>query len=116
MTCRLFRWAARRVERDVTAALNTPPRWARAEVMDFEPSDQFEMPPSMGIDYVPGFDETEDFCGCCGKAAESLHWCNACIEHIGPRETRSGRAIDLWERTYFAQYGIPCPYQVSGRP
>jgi hypothetical protein len=28
-----------------------------AEVMDFEPSEQFEMPEAMGIDYIPGHDD-----------------------------------------------------------
>lgn len=58
MTCPLFRWAARLVDRAVTTALDTPP-WARAEVIDFEPSDQFEMPDAMGIDYVPVDDDDE---------------------------------------------------------
>ena len=37
-----------------------PPPWAGAEVIDFEPSDEFEMPEAVGIDYIPGVDDNND--------------------------------------------------------
>lgn len=49
----------------------------------------------------------ESFCGCCGRPFfTDGWWCTNCQLHIrgdGP----------LWTRTYFAQHGISCPFQVQ---
>lgn len=51
------------------------------------------------------------YCGCCGdelgpgRIADA--WCDGCAEHVTPTITAPG-----WSRTFFAQYGRPCPYQV----
>ena len=53
------------------------------------------------------------YCGCCG---EQLHWadfyklwCRRCRGHVYPVV---GVYVPTHERTYFAQHGRPCPYQV----
>lgn len=52
------------------------------------------------------------FCGCCGNqiihdpsADSEPQWCLRCLNHI----TADGLPHD---RTYFAQHGADCPYQV----
>jgi hypothetical protein len=53
-------------------------------------------------DYI----EEPSYCGCCGRAFfTDGWWCSGCQDHVageGP----------LWERTYFAQHGVSCPFQV----
>lgn len=46
------------------------------------------------------------FCGCCGRpTAYSEFWCRDCDGHLrrGP--------WPLWDQTYFAQYGVACPFE-----
>lgn len=47
------------------------------------------------------------YCGCCGReASPHLLWCDDCHVHAGI----SG---PLWERTFEARTGRPCPHQVA---
>lgn len=48
-----------------------------------------------------------NFCGCCGRKARlNPLWCVRCLLHVGPRH------LHVWDRTYFAQHGEDCPYQI----
>jgi hypothetical protein len=49
------------------------------------------------------------YCGCCGEQVERLDapWCDPCAGHVLP----TGQ---WWDRTYAAQHGRPCPFQVGG--
>lgn len=55
-----------------------------------------------------------DYCGCCGReiTADDLPgmplWCDDCRPHLAA-------SPHLWDRTWFAQHGTECPFQV-GRP
>lgn len=55
-----------------------------------------------------------DYCGCCGRMQMSggdSPWCDDCREHVGP--SFDGTVyIHLWERTYYAIHGEPCPHQI----
>jgi hypothetical protein len=44
------------------------------------------------------------YCGCCGtrEIGEAALWCAPCGRHVA----KDGA---LWDRTYFAQFGQPCP-------
>lgn len=45
-------------------------------------------------------------CGCCGQdCPDGELWCYACRAHVGD-------AAEVCDRTYFAQHGVDCPYQV----
>ena len=48
------------------------------------------------------------YCGCCGNEvdADDHIWCAMCRNHVGDRGP-------LWDRTWFAEHGTPCPYQVA---
>lgn len=56
--------------------------------------------------------DDEYFCGCCGNEIPQWHhnrlWCSPCSLHISPSQYKP-----LWERTYEAVTGEPCPYQVG---
>ena len=43
-----------------------------------------------------------DCCGCCARDCWGL-WCDDCVLHVLTRGP-------LWDRTYFAQFGLPCPF------
>lgn len=47
-----------------------------------------------------------NFCGCC-EGASKTPWCKKCREHV---LRGMGHPSDA---TYYAQFGKPCPYQVS---
>jgi hypothetical protein len=54
--------------------------------------------------------QSNGYCGCCGRAMMdgNIWWCEDCKLHILP--------VDMGpfeERTYFAQHGLPCPFQVD---
>jgi hypothetical protein len=52
------------------------------------------------------------YCGCCGRQARARRsdpeplWCKPCSQHVAA----TGH---LWDRTFEAINGEPCPYQVS---
>lgn len=49
--------------------------------------------------------ELDDFCGCCGRECYAgEEWCRACAEHVLPC------GLPPWDRTWFAQYGVECPF------
>lgn len=56
--------------------------------------------------------DDETFCGCCGDVilvepcAAIPWWCDRCFPHTGV-------VGHLWERTYEALNGEPCPFQVG---
>ena len=52
---------------------------------------------------------SEPYCGCCGRELDgnSDLWCKRCAEHVHP-----DRGVRLWDRTYFAQHGKYCPFQI----
>lgn len=47
-----------------------------------------------------------DYCGCCGRECTG-EWCLDCIGHLLPRDGN----IYPHERTYFAQFKKPCPFE-----
>lgn len=48
-----------------------------------------------------------DCCGCCGREiGETQIWCADCDRHIAKHG-------ELWDRTYWAQYGKACPFQTK---
>mgnify|MGYP006372297657 CR=1 FL=1 len=51
------------------------------------------------------------FCGCCGQQTyrEAL-WCAQCNKRGHLLPPRPG--LDLWDRTWFAQFGQHCPHDV----
>jgi hypothetical protein len=52
-------------------------------------------------------------CGCCGGRLASPEcdlWCERCIPHTD----RTG-TLDLWDRSYYAQHGKPCPFSADDR-
>ena len=57
-------------------------------------------------------DAEEDFCGCCGDAIPDhgmdivQAWCGPCWHHVGI-------VGPMWERTFEAMNGEPCPFQVK---
>ncbi len=54
--------------------------------------------------------EACDFCGCCGNpCGRDRLTCFKCAKHMAP-VTRSSHVED---RTWFGQYGTPCPFQVG---
>lgn len=46
-----------------------------------------------------------NYCGCCGRECESQEWCLDCAKHLHHNEH-----LPPWERTYFAQHKIECPF------
>lgn len=46
------------------------------------------------------------YCGCCGREISGGSWCADCLGHLLPRAGRYE-----YERTYFAQYNQPCPFE-----
>lgn len=43
-------------------------------------------------------------CGCCGREiGEIAEWCKDCEKHVT-------KAVDPWDRTYFAQFNKGCPF------
>lgn len=51
-----------------------------------------------------------EYCGCCGRDLPfGGVFCEDCEKHLAP--ARHG--MPDWERTYFAQHGADCPYQVA---
>lgn len=46
------------------------------------------------------------YCGCCGTATINGNWCKRCSDHV----LKLGGAP--WDRTWLAQTGRDCPYQV----
>ena len=62
---------------------------------------------------LPWRDTLKFYCGCCGngplaptKQGVIEDWCARCMSHVGS----DGQ---LWDRTYEAVHGTPCPYQVA---
>ena len=51
--------------------------------------------------------EHTDHCGCCGVEITGDQWCLRCTEHIGPSH------LAPWDRTYFGQYGVHCPFDLD---
>jgi len=51
-----------------------------------------------------------NYCGCCGRPTSNYIWCDDCKAHIADHHR------DFHERTYFAQHGKDCPYQLPGLP
>ena len=56
----------------------------------------------------------KDYCGCCGReidgrGGQSTIWCRDCEAHLAP----GGHGIKFWDRTFQAQHGKPCPFQVG---
>ena len=52
-----------------------------------------------------------EFCGCCGRemASPTDHdevWCEDCAKHVGTEG-------HIWDQTYEAVHGSPCPFDVS---
>lgn len=45
----------------------------------------------------------QSYCGCCGREIAGGLFCSDCCEHL-----LSSR-LPAEERTYFAQFGAPCP-------
>lgn len=54
----------------------------------------------------------ESFCGCCGCQIQHGEWCLPCSKHL----MHAKGYIPMWERTYFAQFGMDCPYQAVAPP
>ena len=58
--------------------------------------------------------EPRDFCGCCGRPSGnswiSEPWCRDCSGHV----LKLGGA--QWDRTWFAQTGQECPFQIGCDP
>lgn len=53
-----------------------------------------------------------EYCGCCGAPPHrGSDWCAPCRSygHLAPMV--KGR--DLWDRTWFARFGEPCPNEVK---
>ena len=50
-----------------------------------------------------------DYCGCCGNEIPYGEWCLRCTQHLLPK------GIPDWERTWFAQHGTDCPFQLKRR-
>ena len=53
------------------------------------------------------------YCGCCGReigagTRTDPEWCADCKPHL-----RRGPLFAPWQRTYFAQHGKDCPWQVG---
>lgn len=46
------------------------------------------------------------FCGCCGNETDGGDWCRKCRSHVAKTGT-------MYERTFYAQNGRECPYQVG---
>lgn len=51
---------------------------------------------------------TKLFCGCCGREIKHGEWCLKCSKHLLPAST----GLAMWDRTWFAQFGTDCPFQV----
>lgn len=53
----------------------------------------------------------EQYCACCGVVLKGADYagrfCQRCLKHAGPAD------LPTWDRTFFAQHGIDCPYQVK---
>jgi hypothetical protein len=49
------------------------------------------------------------YCGCCGavETGERWLWCYRCERHV--LKDKPG-GPPMWERTFEAQFGKPCPY------
>lgn len=45
-------------------------------------------------------------CGCCGVEISGDYWCERCRDHLGPGH------LPPWDRTYFGQHGVHCPFDV----
>lgn len=59
-------------------------------------------------------------CGCCGNVIDAATyrrrdpiWCHRCPGHLLSPTDEVGNPRKLHERTYEAQFGVPCPYAVS---
>lgn len=48
-----------------------------------------------------------NYCGCCGRPTRNSFWCSRCTAHIAPADR------SLWDRTWFAQHGQPCPFEAK---
>lgn len=59
------------------------------------------------------------YCGCCGNeigqsTRSDPDWCRRCVPHIiAKRRDITGCYSPSWERTWFAQTGQDCPFQVD---
>lgn len=53
---------------------------------------------------------TKNYCGCCGTEISNYDiWCKRCKSHVIP----SSEYYNVWDRTFLAQFGKPCPYQIN---
>lgn len=53
----------------------------------------------------------QSYCGCCGNETRGGPWCVRCLPHIAPAQADiTGCTTPPWERTYFSQTGLTCPY------
>lgn len=54
----------------------------------------------------------ENFCACCGNVYKTghPHFCLNCQEHVIKDEVK----IPVWEKTFYGQTRILCPYSVDG--
>jgi hypothetical protein len=51
----------------------------------------------------------QDYCGCCGDETRGAFFCVKCtkiVKHLGPS------SLHLWDRTYEAVHGEPCPFSL----
>jgi hypothetical protein len=55
--------------------------------------------------------EHTDHCGCCGEPITDREWCGRCEPHLLP-----AGGCAPWDRTYFAQHGVHCPFDTSSQP
>lgn len=54
----------------------------------------------------------QDYCGCCGNESRG-DFCAKCtktVKHLGPS------SLQLWDRTYEAIHGEPCPFSSLSAP
>lgn len=50
---------------------------------------------------------TKSYCGCCGRESGPGEWCRDCRQHLG------SSLLPAFERTYFAQHGQSCPFDIA---
>ena len=51
------------------------------------------------------------FCGCCGRVCRNeAEWCFKCRGHV---VQDADLRLPPWERTFGAQHGTDCPYEVD---
>ena len=73
------------------------------------------MPQGESKEMPDDFDPEADYCGCCGdeipgESTVVRSWCQRCALHVNKE---SNLYLPPWDRTYEAQWGTPCPFQVG---